>query len=83
MKTLFLVLTLLLISGCGFKSQEQFSKRVKINGLICPVGYSTHQVKKDLSQCQYYDEKAAAEASKSPLKPECIKCLQNRGYEIE
>lgn len=70
-------------SGCSFKSQEALSKRVKINGLICPEGYSQPAVEKDLTQCHYYEEKKAAEASHSPLKPACVECLEAKGYEIE
>ena len=29
------------------------------------------------------DEKKAAEASKSQINPECIRCLEDRGYELE
>lgn len=84
MKLFILAITLILLSGCNFKSQEGFSKRVKINGLICPAGYSTpQQAEKDLTECHYYDEKAAAKASESPIKPECIKCLEDKGYELE
>ncbi len=83
MKNIIVVLILLLVTGCSFKSQEQLDKRIKINGLICPEGYSTHQVEKDLTQCRYYDEKEAAEASKSPLEPACVQCLENKGYELE
>jgi len=76
MKILFLTLAVLLLSGCS-------SKSVTINGLICPEGFSTHQVQKDLTQCQYYDEKKAAEASHSPIKPACIECLESKGYQLE
>lgn len=75
-KTLFLIITLIGLSACN-------AKRVTVNGLICPEGYSQHQVEKDLSQCKYYDEKAAAEASKSPIQPVCRECLEAKGYEIE
>jgi len=84
MKLFILAISLLLLSGCNFKSQEQLSKRIKINGLICPEGYSTvQQANKDLTECNYYDEKAAAEASQSPIGPECKKCLEDKGYELE
>ncbi len=76
MKYLIFVLTLFIFTACN-------SKRVTINGLICPEGYSTHQVQKDLTQCKYYDEKAAAEASQSSIKPACRECLEAKGYEIE
>ena len=84
MKFLIITISLLLLSGCSIKSQEQLSKRVKVNGLICPEGHSTpSQVQKDLTECNYYDEKKAAEASQSPIKPECIHCLEKKGYELE
>lgn len=84
MKLFILAISLLLLSGCNFKSEEEFSKRVKINGLICPEGHSTpQQVEKDLTECNYYDEKAAAKASESPIKPECKSCLEDKGYELE
>ncbi len=76
MKYFIFLLTLFVLTACN-------AKRVTINGLICPEGYSTHQVQKDLTQCKYYDEKAAAEASKSPIKPDCRECLEAKGYEIE
>ncbi len=76
MKILFLALTLLILSGCN-------SKRPTINDLICPEGHSTHQIQKDLTECKYYDQKKAAEASESQLEPACIKCLEDRGYELE
>ena len=83
MKLFIFMISLLLLSSCSFKSEEELSKRIKINGLICPEGYSTHQIKKDFSQCKYYDEKKAAQASKSPVKPECISCLEEKGYTLE
>ncbi len=75
-KILFLTLTLLVLSACS-------TKPMTINGLICPEGFSTHQVHKDLTQCQYYDEKKAAEASMSPIAPACIQCLEDKGYKLE
>lgn len=75
-KTLFLALILFFLGACS-------TKRMTVNGLICPEGFSTHQVHKDLTQCQYYDEKKAAEASHSPIKPACIECLESKGYQLE
>jgi hypothetical protein len=75
-RILFLIFTLLFFSACSTRS-------VTINGLICPEGHSTHQVQKDLTQCRYYDEKKAAEASKSPIEPACKACLEDRGYKLE
>ena len=76
MKILFLITTLLLLAGCS-------SKQIDINGLICPENRSMDQVQRDLSQCQYYDEKAAAKASESPIKVECRECLEEKGYRLE
>jgi len=77
MKIFILTITILLLGGCS-------SKRITVNGLMCPEGYSTpQQTVKDFTQCQYYDEKKAAEASHSPINPECIKCLEEKGYELE
>lgn len=77
MKIFTFVITLLLLSACS-------SKRITVNGLICPEGYSTpQQTVKDFTQCQYYDENKAAEASKSPISPACIRCLEDKGYELE
>lgn len=77
MKLFILTITILLLSGCG-------PKRITVNGLICPEGYSTpQQTVKDFTECQYYDEKKAAEASKSPISPTCIRCLEDKGYELE
>ena len=76
MKLFILAITLILFTACN-------SNRITVNGLICPEGYSTHQIQKDLSQCRYYDEKKAAEASESPLKPGCKSCLEGKGYELQ
>ena len=75
-KLLILSVALFLLSACS-------SKRITVNGLICPSEYSEHKIEKDLSQCQYYDEKKAAEASKSTITPECRSCLEDKGYELE
>jgi len=75
-RTLFLATTLLLLTACS-------SKSIDINGLICPENRSINQVQQDLSQCQYYDEKKAAEASKSPIKVKCRECLEEKGYRRE
>ena len=77
MKILFLTLAVLLLGGCG-------PKRLTVNGMICPEGYSTpQQTVKDFTECKYYDEKKAAEASKSPISPACIQCLEDKGYKLE
>lgn len=73
---LLLTAALLFLSGCS-------TKHVTINRLICPEGFSEHQIHKDLTQCRYYDEKEAAEASKSKIAPACRECLEERGYRLE
>jgi len=76
-RLMILLIPVLIFQACS-------SKRVRVNGLICPEGYSTpQQVQKDLTECDYYDEKKAAEASKSPIKPDCLECLEKKGYELE
>ena len=76
-KLIILTISVLMLSACS-------QKRVTFNGLICPEGYFTpQQMEKDLTECNYYDEKKAAEASQSPIKPECILCLEKKGYELE
>ena len=76
-RLIILSISVLMLSACS-------SKRVRVNGLICPEGSSTpQQVQKDLTQCNYYDEKKAAEASHSPLEPACKKCLEDKGYELQ
>ena len=74
--TLLLGTMLLLLAACS-------STKLDINGLICPEDLSMNQVQKDLSQCRYYDEKRAAEASQSPIKVECRECLEEKGYRLE
>lgn len=66
----------LLLGGCA-------SKRITFNGLICPHDHNEQMLARDLSECRYYDQKDA-EASATP-KPsgECLKCLLERGYEVE
>jgi len=70
------LLTALFITACQ-------TKHIRIGGMVCPEGHTEQMVQRDLSQCRYYDAKAAAEASKSKIAPECIECLKKRGYEIE
>ena len=73
---LFILMLGLFASGCQ-------TKHIRVGGMICPEGHTEQMVHRDLSQCRYYDEKAAAEASKSKIAPECIECLQKKGYMIE
>ena len=73
---LAIILAALFISGCE-------TKHIRVGGMVCPEGHTEQMVHRDLSQCRYYDEKAAAEASKSKIAPECIECLQEKGYLIK
>lgn len=76
MNKFLLIAALLFFGACS-------SKSITINGLICPAEFSQERVHRDITQCKYYDEKAAAEASKSKLNPECISCLEEKGYKLE
>ncbi len=76
MKYLIFLLPILIFSACS-------SKNIKINGLACPAEFSQERVHKDITECDYYDEAAAAKASQSQIKPECIECLEKRGYKLE
>jgi hypothetical protein len=76
MKYLVFLLPILVFTACS-------SKNVRFNGLICPAEFSQERVHKDITACHYYDEKAAAEASKSPIKPDCVECLEKKGYKLE
>lgn len=67
---------LLLLAGCS-------SKNIRVSGMICPEGHTEQMVTQDLRECRAYDEKAAEKASKPKLSPECIECLEKRGYELE
>ncbi|HFU74424.1 MAG TPA: hypothetical protein ENK65_02600 [Helicobacteraceae bacterium] len=76
MRSIFVVITVLLLLGCS-------AKHYIVNGVICPSNHTEQQVQDNLNACRYYDEKAIAEASKSPIKPECIECLKKHGYALE
>jgi len=71
-----LAFVLLFLSACSSKSYT-------VNGVVCPSTHSEQQVQNDLKACRYYDEKAIAEAHKSPIQPECIECLEKRGYSLQ
>ncbi|RLA73355.1 MAG: hypothetical protein DRG24_00300 [Epsilonproteobacteria bacterium] len=71
-----LILAALFISGCE-------TKQIRVGGMVCPQGHTKEMINQDLRQCRYYDEEAAAKASQSKIAPECIECLEKRGYEIE
>lgn len=65
-----------ILSGCA-------QKQLIVNGLICPEGHTDELIKADLTECRYYDLKAATEASKAPISIECKTCLERKGYKIE
>jgi len=71
-----LLISVLIIVGCS-------SKNIEINGLVCPDTHTEQMVQTDLNLCRYYDEKAIAESSKSPLSPDCRECLEKKGYKIK
>lgn len=73
---LLAMLVTLFATGCS-------QKEIAINGLICPEGRTEERVKADLTECRYYDLKAATEASKAPLTIECRTCLESKGYKVE
>ncbi len=73
---LAIILVALFISGCE-------TKHIRVGGMVCPEGHTEQMVHRDLSQCRYYDEEAAAKASQSKISPECIECLEKKGYQIE
>jgi len=76
MKYLIFLIALLVFSACS-------TSNVRVNGLICPADFSQERVHKDITNCQYYDKKAAAKASESPIKPACVECLESKGYKLE
>ena len=73
------LLFLIVMSGCS-------SKNLRIGGMMCPAEYSQEQVNKDMHECRFYgpaEDAAAAEAAfPREVTPECIKCLEERGYQI-
>lgn len=77
MRYLFLALAVLgLLGGCTMKS-------IKVSGMICPEGHTEEMVHQDFRECRAYDEEAAERASRPKLSPECIECLQERGYRVD
>jgi hypothetical protein len=66
-------------SGCS-------TKNVRVGGMMCPEGYSQEQVHRDMHECRFYgpEEEAAAAKAAFPKEvgPECVKCLEERGYKI-
>lgn len=76
---LLLLGVLLLIGGCS-------AKNIRIGGMMCPEGYSQEQIEHDMRECRFYgpaeDEAAAKAAFPKEVKPECAKCLEEKGYKI-
>ena len=75
-----IALAAFLLAGCT-------TKNLRIGGMICPPGHTEQMVHQDFRECRVYDDKAAAKASqpklKSDLTPECIECLEERGYTVD
>jgi hypothetical protein len=75
-----LILVLLVgLTGCS-------TKNIRVGGMMCPEGYSQEQINQDLRECRFYgpaeDEAAAKAAYPKEVEPECIKCLEEKGYKI-
>jgi len=80
MKKVLLATTLLLaLAGCS-------TRDIQIGGMMCPEGYSQERINRDLRECRFYgpEEEAAALKASYPktVGPECVKCLEEKGYEI-
>ncbi|WP_345985528.1 hypothetical protein WCX49_13185 [Sulfurimonas sp. HSL-1656] len=77
--TVALVLLLAGLAGCS-------TKNIRIGGMMCPEGYSQEQIHQDMQECRFYgpaeDEAAAKAAFPRDVEPECIKCLEEKGYKI-
>jgi len=67
------------MAGCS-------SKNIRVGGMMCPEGYSQDQIDNDMRECRFYgpaeDEAAAKAAYPKEVEPECIKCLEEKGYKI-
>lgn len=78
LSVLFVAL-LLLTAGCS-------SKNIRIGGMMCPEGYSQAQINQDLAECRFYGPQEQREAQKAAfpkeVEPECIECLEAKGYKI-
>ncbi len=69
-------ITVLFYVGCS-------SKRITINGLICPPGHSEEMIQNDFRECRYYDMEAIEKSSQPNIDEECLRCLEEKGYIIE
>ncbi len=77
MRYLFLsAAALLLMGGCATKS-------LKIGGMVCPEGHTEEMIHSDFRDCRAYDDKVAEESSRPKLSPECVECLEARGYQVD
>jgi hypothetical protein len=69
----------LLLGGCS-------SKKIRVGGMMCPEGATPAQVEQDLRECRFYGpaEMEAAQKASLPkeVEPECVKCLEEKGYKI-
>lgn len=76
---MFLFIVLWAISGCS-------TKNIRIGGMMCPEGYSQEQINRDFAECRFYGPQEEKEARKSAfpkeVEPECIECLEAKGYKI-
>jgi len=81
MRIAIAALSLLLVGMAGCST-----KNIRVGGMMCPEGYSQEQVDRDMQECRFYgpaeDEAAAKAAFPRDVGPECVKCLEERGYKI-
>lgn len=61
-------------------------KYVRVGGMSCPQGYSQDRIDQDMRECRFYgeSEQEAAQKASFPQEvgPECIQCLEAKGYQI-
>jgi len=76
--------TLILLLAIGLAGCS--TKNIRVGGMMCPSGYSQDQINRDMHECRFYgpaEEEAAGKASfPKEVGPECVKCLEERGYKI-
>ena len=69
----------LLLTGCS-------GKNIRVGGMMCPAGYDQQRIDQDLRECRFYgpNEQEAAQKASLPkeVEPECIRCLEKKGYKI-
>ncbi len=69
----------ILLAGCS-------GKHVRVGGMMCPAGYVQQRIDRDLRECRFYgpQEQEAAQKAAFPkeVEPECIECLEKKGYKI-